>query len=183
MQAAVTDHITFTEAIFFNSLPWRATEHSGRGWKARQLTILPKAQVFPLSAICRAPSVRTQGLHAALQGALVGSSSLVLSPASSLDSQLTSHINIYVPQIKPDPTAVCSDKFIIRLKREEGQQQQEDTHVNAQTDSTPSAQPHSKMVQEFKEHPLLCTYCKAHVQGVNQIQSQWNLHIFLQCYQ
>lgn len=88
---------------------------------------------------------------------------------TSFISTLTTRINVYV--IKPDPTAVCSGKFIIKLKREESQWQQEDTHVNTQTDSTSSAQPHSEMIQEFKGHPLLCTSCMANIQGVNQIQS------------
>lgn len=87
VRAAVTDHVALTEVIFFNSLPWRAIEHSGRrGRKPCQLVILPKAQVFPLSAICRVPSAGMQGLRAALSGALVGSSSPVLSPALSPDS-------------------------------------------------------------------------------------------------
>lgn len=90
---------------------------------------------------------------------------------TSFISRLTTHINIYAPQIKPDPSAVCSGTFIIKLKREEGQRQQGDTHVNTQTDSTSSAQPHSDKVQEFKGHPLLCIYCMANVQGVNQTQS------------
>lgn len=102
---------------------------------------------------------------------------------TSFISRLSTHINIYMPQIKPDPTAVCSGKFIIKLKREEGQWQQEDTRVNTQTGSTSSAQPHSEMIQEFRGHPLLCTYCMANIQSVNQIQSQLNLHHFLQCYQ
>lgn len=42
----------------------------------------------------------------------------------------------------------------------------------------PSAQPHSEMIQEFKGHPLLCTSLMANIQGVNQKQSQWNLHHF-----
>lgn len=97
---------------------------------------------------------------------------------TSFISRLSIHINTYVPQIKPDLTAVCSGKFINKLKR-----QQEDKHVNTQTGSTSSAQPHSEMKQKFKGHPLLCTYCMANIQGLNQIQSQWNLHHFLQCYQ
>lgn len=65
VKAAVTDHIAVTEVIFFNSLPWRAIEHSGRrGWKPCQLILLPKAQVFPLSAICRAP----RPLHCCIRG-------------------------------------------------------------------------------------------------------------------
>lgn len=49
---------------------------------------------------------------------------------TSFISRLTTHINIYVPQIMPDPSAVCSGTFIIKLKREEGQRQQEDTHMS-----------------------------------------------------
>lgn len=51
---------------------------------------------------------------------------------TSFISRLTTHINIYAPQIEPDPTGLCSDKFIIKLKRVEGQWQQEDTPVNRQ---------------------------------------------------
>lgn len=43
-------------------------------------------------------------------------------------------INIYVPQVKLDPTAVHSGRFIIKLKREDGQWQQKDTRADIQTD-------------------------------------------------
>lgn len=91
---------------------------------------------------------------------------------------LVTHINVYVPQIKPDCIAVHSGKFIINPQRE-GQWQQEDIHVNTQTHSTSSAQPQNEMIQEFKRHLLLCTYCMANVQGVSQTQRRWNLHHFL----
>lgn len=56
---------------------------------------------------------------------------------------LVTHINIYVPQIKPDAIAVHSGKFIIKLKREKVNGSRK-IYVLIQPDSTFSAQPHNE---------------------------------------
>lgn len=103
---------------------------------------------------------------------------------TSFISRLTTHINIYAPQIKPDPSAVCSGTFIIKLKREEGQRQQEDTHMSIRR-QTALPQPNHTVTRYRNSKGTHCFASTVWLMSKVLIKHrvQWNLHNFLQGYQ